>query len=323
MTDALARLNRSQLSVPGGTPKLFEKAARSAADIVVLDLEDAVPVEGKAAARALTIEAIDQIDWGHRGLSVRINAADTPFQYRDLIDILERAGERLDLIMLPKVSSVAEVQAADILIGQIERAMGRQKPVGLELLIETPQGVAHLEAIAAASPRIEALHFGMGDFAAATGARTVGIGEPNPAYGVLVDDPTAPDGRRFHAGDMWHYALARLVVAARAHGLRPIDGPYANFRDGAGLAAQAARSAALGCEGKWAIHPDQIAPLNAAFAPTESEIAQARRVLAALEEARADGRAAVQLDGRMIDIASIRQAEATVAKADLIARTAE
>jgi malyl-CoA/(S)-citramalyl-CoA lyase len=238
--------------------------------------------------------------------------------YRDLVDVLERAGERLDLIMIPKVGTAADVYAVDMLVTQIETAKKRRKRVGFELIIETALGMMNVEAIAGASPRNESLHFGVADYAASTRARTTGIGGANPDYVVLTD--AAADGPRArHWGDPWHYPLARMVVAARAHGLRPIDGPFGDFKDPEGFEAQARRAAALGCEGKWAIHPSQITLANAVFTPPAAEIEKARRILAAMAEAEREGKGAVQLDGRLVDIASIRQAQALVAMAERIA----
>lgn len=309
-----ARLNRSQLAVPGSSPRFIEKAAGSPADVVFLDLEDAVAPPDKEAARNTVIEATRDIDWGDKTLSVRINALDTPFMYRDLIEVAEGAGERLDLILVPKINTAADVHLLDVLLTQIEAATGRRKRFGLELQIETAEGLVNAEAIARASPRIESLHFGPGDFAASIGARTTSIGGAVPDYSVLADADA--DGRRpLFMGDPWHYALARIVVACRAAGIRPIDGPYADFKDPLGLEWAARRAAALGFDGKWAIHPTQIEPLNAAFSPRPDEIERARRILAALAEAEQAGRGAVVLDGKMIDAASIRQAEMMVEKA--------
>ncbi len=322
VTPGKVRANRSQLSVPASNRKFVEKATQSAADIIMFDLEDSVPVADKARARASLIEALHDLDWGGRTLSVRINGLDTPFMYRDVVDVIEQAGDRLDLVMVPKVGTAADVYAVDVLLAQIETAKGRDRPLGLEVLIESAQGMQNVEAIAGASRRLESLHFGPGDFAASIGARTMTIGGPHPGYAVLTDSDA--DGRRAaHWNDMWHYALARLVVAARAHGLRPIDGPYADYRDEAGFRAAAMRAAVLGMEGKWVIHPSQIALANEVFSPSADEIDKARRILAAMEQAGADGIGAVTLDGRMIDIASIRQAEALVRKGEAIAARAD
>jgi malyl-CoA/(S)-citramalyl-CoA lyase len=315
---APARLNRSELAVPGSQPKLFEKAAKSAADMVFLDLEDAVAPDDKAQARKNVIAAVNDIDWGTKTLSVRINGLDTHYMYRDVVDLLEQAGERLDLIMIPKVGTAADVYALDMLAMQIETAKGRMKRVGFELIIETALGMQNISAIAAASRRNESLHFGVADYSASTRARTTNIGGVNADYAVLTDKDG--EGRRdSHWGDMWHYAIARMVVAARANGLRPVDGPFGDFSDAEGYRAAALRAAVLGCEGKWAIHPAQVALANEAMGPGEEEVARARRIIAAMEEAAKAGRGAVSLDGRLIDYASIRQAEVLVKKAEQIA----
>jgi malyl-CoA/(S)-citramalyl-CoA lyase len=318
---APARLNRSELAVPGSSPKLFEKAAKSAADVIFLDLEDAVAPDDKPQARKNIIEAINDVDWGNKTLAVRINGLDTHYMYRDVVDVVENAGERIDLIMIPKVGTASDVYAVDMLVTQIEAAKGRKKRIGFELIIETALGMANIDEIAHASKRNESLHFGVADYAASTRARTVGIGGPNPDYAVLTDK--GEDGQRHtHWGDMWHYAIARVVVAARAAGLRPVDGPFGDFSDPDGFRAQARRSAVLGCEGKWAIHPSQVTLANEVFTPPEKEVERARRVLEAMEQARREGRGAVSLDGRLIDIASIRQAEQLVAKADMLGKPA-
>ena len=315
---AQPRLNRSELAVPGSSPQLFEKAAASGVDVVFLDLEDAVAPDQKEAARRNIIQAINEIDWGAKTLSVRINGLDTQYMYRDVVEVLEQAGDRLDLIMIPKIGTAADVYAVDMLVTQVEAAKGRQKRLGFELIIETALGMANIHEIAKASRRNESLHFGVADYAASTRARTTGIGGVNPDYAVLTDK--AEDGTRdVHWGDMWHYAIARMVVAARANGLRPIDGPFGDFADPDGFRAQARRAAVLGCEGKWAIHPSQVALANEVFTPPAKEVERARRILVAMEQATKEGKGAVSLDGRLIDIASIRQAEALVATADRIA----
>jgi malyl-CoA/(S)-citramalyl-CoA lyase len=315
---APARLNRSELAVPGSSPKLFEKAAKSAADVIFLDLEDAVAPDDKPQARKNIIEAINDVDWGNKTLAVRINGLDTHYMYRDVVDVVENAGERIDLIMIPKVGTASDVYAVDMLVTQIEAAKGRKKRIGFELIIETALGMANINEIATASKRNESLHFGVADYAASTKAQTTGIGGPNPSYGILTDkDGDKP--RDYHWGDMWHYATARMVVAARAAGLRPVDGPFGDFSDPEGFKAHARRAAVLGCEGKWAIHPSQIALANEVFSPSEAEIAKAKRILEAMIQAQKEGRGAVALDGRLIDFASIRQAEVMVKKAEQIA----
>ncbi|MEM7169652.1 MAG: CoA ester lyase [Pseudomonadota bacterium] len=318
---APARLNRSELAVPGSNPALFKKAAASAADVIFLDLEDAVAPDDKPQARKNIIKALNDIDWGTKTMSVRINGLDTHYMYRDVVDIIEQAGERLDLIMIPKVGTAADVYAVDMLVTQAEDAMGRKKKIGFEMIIETALGMANVDEIARASKRNESLHFGVADYAASTKARTTSIGGPNALYGVLTDaDGDAP--RDYHWGDMWHYAVARMVVAARAHGLRPIDGPFGDFSDPDGFRAQANRAAVLGCEGKWAIHPSQIDLANEVNSPSKAEVDKAKRILKAMKQAQKEGKGAVSLDGRLIDIASIKQAEVMVKKARQIAKGA-
>ena len=252
-------------------------------------------------------------------MTVRINGLDTAYMYRDVIDVIEQAGRNLDLIMIPKVGTAADVYALDMLVTQVEDAMGHDKRIGFSLIIETALGMANIHQIAGASRRNEALHFGVADYAASTKARTTNIGGVNANYTVLTD--AADDGgeRLTHWGDMWHYAIARMVVAARAHGLRPIDGPFGDFGDADGYRAAAFRAATLGCEGKWAIHPSQIAMANEVNSPSEAEVTKAHRIIEAMAEAVAAGQGAVSLDGRLIDIASIKQAEVMVKKSEMIA----
>jgi malyl-CoA/(S)-citramalyl-CoA lyase len=315
---ARPRLNRSELAVPGSSPQMFEKAAQSPADVVFLDLEDAVAPDQKESARRNVIQAINEIDWGTKTLSVRINGLDTQYMYRDVVDVLEQGGDRLDVIMIPKVGTAADVYAVDMLVTQVEAAKNRQKRIGFELIIETALGMANIHEISKASKRLESLHFGVADYAASTRARTTGIGGVNPDYAVLTDK-SGDTAREVHWGDPWHYAISRMVVAARANVLRPLDGPFGDFADPDGFRAAARRAAVLGCEGKWAIHPSQVALANEVFTPPPKEVDRARRILVAMEQAAKEGKGAVSLDGRLIDIASIRQAEALVTTADRIA----
>ena len=310
---APGRLNRSELAVPGSQPQMFEKAAKSDVDVIFLDLEDAVAPDEKLQARKNIIKALNEIDWGTKSMSIRINGLDTHYMYRDVVDIVEQAGERLDLIMIPKVGTAADVYAVDMMVTQIEDAKGYKKRIGFEHIIETALGMQNVTEIAAASKRNESLHFGVADYAASTRARTTIIGGVNPDYSVLTD-PNEDGVRDIHWGDMWHYALARMVVAARANGLRPIDGPFGDFSDPAGYRAAAKRAAVLGCEGKWAIHPSQVALANEVMSPSEGEVDRANRILSAMADAEAAGKGAVSLDGRLIDYASIRQAEVLIEK---------
>ena len=304
---ATPRRQRSQLAVPASNPRFIEKAAQSAADVIFLDLEDAVASSEKVTARANAIAALNDIDWGDKTLQVRINGLDTEYMYRDVIDIVE-ACPRLDMLLIPKVGVPADVYMVDTLVTQIEMTKQRSKRLGFDLLIETALGMSNVEAIAASSSRIEALSFGVGDYGASTRARSTYIGGNDPDYGVLTP-PDSQGKRDFHSGDMWHYAMSRVLVAARAYGLRPIDGPFANFSDPHEYEAVARRAAALGFEGKWAIHPTQIEIANQVFSPSEKEIAYARLIMQAMAEAQREGRGAVSMDGRLIDIASIKMAE--------------
>ncbi len=314
---ATARLNRSELAVPGSAPEMFEKAAKSNADVVFMDLEDAVAPDDKVQARKNIIEALNDIDWGNKTMSIRINGLDTHYMYRDVVDVVEQAGKRLDAIMIPKVGTAADVYAVDMLVTQVEDAMGYEKRIGFEHIIETALGMQNVSEIAAASRRNESLHFGVADYAASTRARTTIIGGVNKDYAVLTD-PAEDGSRQVHWGDMWHYAINRMVVAARANGLRPVDGPFGDFGDKDGYMAAAKRAAVAGCEGKWAIHPSQIDMANEVMSPSDAEIEKANRILVAMDEAAAAGKGAVSLDGRLIDYASIRQAEVLVEKAKQI-----
>jgi citrate lyase subunit beta/citryl-CoA lyase len=293
------RLQRSELAVPGSNATFIDKAAQSAADFVFLDLEDAVAPPDKEQARRNVIEALRDIDWAAKGktVSVRINGLDTHYCYRDVIDVMEQAGDRLHTILVPKVGVPADLYCVETLVAQVEQAKGYQHKVGIEALIETALGMANVEAIAAAPGRLEALHFGVADYAASNRARTVSIGGLNPNY----------------PGDQWHFALSRMIVACRAYGLRPIDGPFGDYSDPDGFRASARRAAALGCEGKWAIHPSQIQLANEVFSPPEAEVDRARRIIDALRQAEAQGKGAASVDGKMIDAASERMAQTVIA----------
>jgi malyl-CoA/(S)-citramalyl-CoA lyase len=314
---ARPRLHRSELAVPGSNPSLFEKSAKSKADIVFLDLEDAVAPDEKEQARRNVIAALNDIDWSNKTMMLRINGLDTYYMYRDVVDVVE-ACPRLDMILIPKVGVASDVYALDMLVTQIEAAKKRTKRIGFEVLIETALGMANVEAIAQSSRRLEAMSFGVADYAASTRARTTVIGGVNREYGVLADQDA--EGRRpYFWGDQWHAAQTRMMVACRAYGLRPIDGPFGDFSDPEGYMAAARRAAVLGYEGKWAIHPSQITLANQVFTPSDTEVARAQRILDAMNQAAKEGRGAVSLDGKLIDIASIRMAETLLNKAKAIA----
>ena len=314
---ARPRLHRSELAVPGSNPSLFEKSAKSKADIIFLDLEDAVAPSDKEQARRNIIAALNGVEWGTKTMMVRINGLDTHYMYRDVVDVVE-ACPRLDMILIPKVGVAADVYAIDMLVTQIETAKKRSKRIGFEVLIETALGMANVEAIAKSSPRLEAMSFGVADYAASTRARTTVIGGVNPDYGILADKD-AEGGRNYFWADQWHAAQTRMLIACRAYGLRPIDGPFGDFSDRDGYLAAAKRAAVLGYEGKWAIHPSQIELANQVFTPSKAEVTKAQRILEAMDQAAKEGKGAVSLDGRLIDIASIRMAEALLNKANAAA----
>ena len=306
-----ARPNRCQLFGPGSNTKLFAKMAASAADVINMDLEDSVAPSDKATARANIIEAINTIDWGTKTVSVRINSLDTPYWYRDVVDLLEQASERLDMIMIPKVGCAEDIYAVDALITAIEAAMGRTKKVALEVIIESAAGIANVDAIAAASPRLQAMSLGAADFAASMGMQTTGIGGTQENYYMLRDGAQ-------HWSDPWHWAQAAIVAACRTNGVLPVDGPFGDFSDDDAFRAQARRSAILGCVGKWAIHPKQVAIANEVFTPSPEIVTKARAILGAMAEAEKAGQGAAVLDGKLIDIASARQAQVVVSQIELI-----
>ncbi len=315
---APARPNRCQLFGPGSRPELFEKMAASSADVINLDLEDSVSPADKAAARANLILAINEIDWGTKTLSVRINGLDTEFWYRDVVDILEQAGDRIDLFMIPKAGCAADIYAVDALASAIETAKGRTKKVGFEVIIETALGFRNVAEIATASPRMQAMSLGAADFAASMGMQTTGIGGTQENYYMLA--PKEDGGPRTPIyGDPWHGVTAAIVSACRSAGILPVDGPFGDFSDDEGFLAQARRAATMGMVGKWAIHPKQVALANSVFTPSEAQVGEARAILAAMEEAEAKGQGAAVYKGRLIDLASIRQAKVIVRQSEMIA----
>ncbi len=302
------RVQRCELAVPGANPGMFEKAMKSGVDFIFLDLEDAVAPDDKLQARKNIIEAINDMDWEGHGvtISVRINGLDTQYMVRDVVDLMEQCGDKLKTILIPKVGVYADVYMVEAMVNQLEMQQGLKNRVGIECLIETALGMANVEDIAkqgALGGRMEALHFGVADYAASNRARTTNIGGLNPDY----------------PGDQWHAAISRMTVACRAYGLRPIDGPFGDFNDPDGYRLAAKRAAALGCEGKWAIHPSQVELANEVFTPPAAEIEKAHRILAALKQAAAEGKGAAALDGRLIDAASEKMAQNVVNAAQAIA----
>jgi citrate lyase subunit beta/citryl-CoA lyase len=274
---------------------MFEKALNSEADFVFLDLEDAVSPNDKISARENVIKALKEMDWRGKGktISVRINGLDTHYMYRDVVEIMMQAGEYVDTLLIPKVGVSGDVYMVDCMVNQIEQERNLKNKIGLECLIETALGMVNIEEIAKSSSRLEALHFGVADYAASLRARTVVIGGLNPDY----------------PGDQWHHGLAKLAAPCRAYGLRPIDGPFGDFNDPDGYIDAAKRGAAIGIEGKWAIHPSQIQHANEVFSPPAKEVEKANRIIEELKKAAEEGKGAAQLDGRMIDAASERMAK--------------
>jgi malyl-CoA/(S)-citramalyl-CoA lyase len=315
------RLHRSELAVPGSNVQMLERAPDLGADIVMLDLEDAVAPDDKQRARINIIDALNELDWSQCSVSLRINGLDTHYAYRDLVDVVEQAGGQLDTIMIPKVGTHDDVHLVATLLTQIEEAVGLQGKIGISALIETAIGMVNIDRIATAAPdRMEAMVFGVADYAASLHSRVSAIGGVTPDYAVLTDAPEDGEDsdREVHWGDQWHYPLSRIAVTCRAHGLRPIDGPYGDFRDAEGYLASARRAAVLGYEGKWAIHPSQIELANQVFTPDDKIVEKTRRIVQAMKEASEKGAGAVSLDGRMIDAASIRMAETLLAKVEQI-----
>lgn len=311
-----SRIQRSELAVPATSERFFDKARNGAADFIFLDLEDAIAPARKRDAREMAVRALNEIDWRDKTMAVRINGLDTEWGHRDLIEVVSRCP-RLDLVLLPKAGTARDIQFVDALITGLEREKGGTKRIGIEALIETTLGLSHVEEIAASSDRLEALIFGVGDYS--IDLRTCGevIGASDPRYAVLTD--SGADGlREKHWNDQWHYALSRIANACRAWGLRAIDGPYANFGDPAGFRACAERAAALGFEGKWAIHPSQVEAANEIFSPSPARLAWARSILAQIGAAAAAGDGAFGKDGVLIDMAVVKIARAVCERHEAI-----
>ena len=302
------RPSRSLLAVPANNPRMVEKALASEADAVFLDLEDAVAPDNKVAARKGVIRAVREFDWRGRPTMFRANAPDTPWFYRDLIEIAEEAGAALDTVLVPKVSSAADLHALAVLLSGLEMAGGLDPgKVRVEAQVENAEGLINADEVAHATNRLTALHFGPGDFAAS-------LRMPRKSIGTADEWDAAYPGHRFH------YAMQRIVAAARAAGLRALDGPVADFRDEEALRESCTVARALGFDGKWCIHPAQIGVVNEIFSPTEEEVEWAEKVIAAYQEANAGGSGAVSVDGQMVDAASIRMARNTLEVADRTGR---
>lgn len=300
------RLHRSELAVPATSERFFAKAAASDADCIFLDLEDAVAEEQKDSARAQAIEAINGLDWGAKTLSIRINGLDTRWALKDIVDVVTHCP-RLDMILLPKAGTSFDIQFVAHVLTLLERGQGRTKQVGIEALIETSLGVANVEAIAACAERLEALIFGVGDYTIDLRTYDTVLGASSVRYSILTE-PDSLGKRRRHWNDQWHFAMARIVNACRANGLRAIDGPYTNYGDADGFHAAAQRGAALGFEGKWAIHPSQVAGANNVFSPTAEQISWSERILESLQRSLTAGIGAFGDDGVLVDLAHAKLA---------------
>jgi malyl-CoA/(S)-citramalyl-CoA lyase len=307
----IARPQRSELAVPATSDHFFAKAAAGAADSIFLDLEDAVAPERREEARAKAVAALTSVDWGHKTLAVRVNGLQTRWALRDILEVTR--CPRLDLILLPKVETAGDVEFVDRLLTAIERETPRARSLGIEILIETTKGLANVEQIAACSPRLESVIFGVGDYSIELENFDVVFGQSDGDYSVLVRGSAER-----HWNDKWHFALARIANACRAYGLRPIDGPYADYRDAAGYRASCERARALGFEGKWAIHPSQVEPANEVFSPRPAQIAWAREIIGKMAGAAAQGSGAIGLDGVLIDRAHLKLAEKILQRAALL-----
>lgn len=303
--DRLPRLARSTLFVPAARPDMIAKAARSAADAICIDLEDSVAPDQKEASRANVIAALGGLDWGARVRMVRINALDTPFAYRDVIEVVEAAGDRVDLVMLPKAGSPRDVQFLDTLLAQVEARMRLARPIGVEAQIETAAGFLWVREIAVSAARLEALIFGPGDYAASLRMPLANIGE-------------ADEHDALYPGHRWHAAMHAIVAAARANGLRCIDGPYAGFGDAAGHERSCRVALALGFDGKQCIHPAQLATTNRVFSPAPAELGWAREVVDAYAQANAAGSGAISVRGKMVDAANVRMAQTILRRQEQI-----
>ena len=313
---ARERLHRSELAVPATSERFFLKAAQSKADVIFLDLEDAVAPEFKPAARQKAIEALNGIHWGNKTMAVRVNGFDTCWAFDDIVDIVKHAP-RIDLILLPKANRADDLRFLDQLLTQIERSQDIAKSIGIEALIETALGVANVEDIAASSSRLEALIFGVGDYTVDMRTYDPVFGQPSERYAVLTGVQHASE-RQYHWNDQWHFAMARIANACRANGLRPVDGPFTDFADVQGYRSCAQRAAALGYEGKWAIHPTQIDLANEVFSPTAAQLEWANHIQQCMQRARESGNGAVADKGVLVDMAHLKQAQALLDRKRLI-----
>jgi citrate lyase beta subunit len=295
------RRRRSELSVPASNWKMIEKALASEADIAFLDLEDSVAPAEKSVARRNVIRAVTELDWSGKPRAFRVNGLDSGLFYRDLVEILDEVAAKIDVIILPKAESTTDILKLVAVLKQIEP---KTKRIGIEVQIESAKGLIHAPSISAVSARIEAVIFGPGDYAASVGMPSASIGARD-------------EWDEHYGGDRWHFALQSILVAARAAGRDAIDGPFADFRDGEGFRASCLKARALGYDGKWCIHPSQISIANEVFTPSADEVRWANEVIAAYEEAGNQGLGAIAVEGKMIDAASVKMAQRTVAKAKM------
>jgi len=293
---------RNILAVPGSNARMIEKALASSADAVFLDLEDAVASAEKEPARTLVIDALRQGDWRGKTRTIRINPVVSMHCYRDLVEVVEAVGASIDAFIVPKVNAPEDVVTVATLLGQLEQFTQRTVPIRIEVQIESARGLINCEAIAASSDRLVSLVFGPGDFASDAGM-------PADNIGMIDRWDMAYNGHR------WHYAMSRIVVAARAFGLRPVDGPYAEFQDVYGLTRSSVTARALGFDGKWCIHPGQLQTVADIFSPTAADFARAASTVAVYDQAIAEGKGAVSVDGQMIDAASMQIAQKTLQRA--------
>lgn len=301
MQERPTRLRRCQLSVPGSSEKMMQKASGLDLDFVFLDLEDAVAPSEKRTSRAKIVDALNNLDWGRTTRCVRINDLTTEYAYEDIIEVVEGTRENLDVIMLPKAMGAADVQFVDKLLTMMEKKLSLRKKIGIDVLIEEVEAMMHIEEIAASTARLECLIFGMGDYSA--------------SQGISINDIGGTSG---YPGDIWNYQRHKMTIAARANKIVAVDGPFADFKDPETYREECRRSMILGMVGKWAIHPSQVEVAQQAFSPKTEDVERARKMIKAYDEALSQGLGAVQYEGQMIDIASVRIVKNLVARADAI-----
>ncbi|MDC3075845.1 CoA ester lyase [Paracoccaceae bacterium] len=309
------RLNRCQLFGPGSRPELFEKMASSQADVINLDLEDSVAPPSKVEARQNISKAINDVAWADKTLSVRINGLDTEYWVDDVLSLVDNSSERLDCIMIPKVGNSSDIYAVDALVTALEKKNKRNKKLDFEIIIETAAGLENINEIALASERLVAMSFGVADYAASMGMQTTNIGGTQEGYHTISEN-----GERLLM-DPWHHPMVAMIAACRANGILPVDGPFGDISDQESYVAQAKRSATLGMAGKWAIHPSQVEIANKVFTPSEEAIENAKGIISEMESAEAKGAGAAVFKGKLIDIASIKQAKVLINQHNKIKNT--